>query len=901
MNQPLWHNIDAAEAVRRLGSDPSKGISGQEALRRLEQYGQNVLKEKKGRCAFFIFCGQFNDFIIWVLIAASIISGILKEWVDALAIIVIVMLNAVLGFIQEFRAEKTLKALKKLAIPVSKVVREGLLDILPSSRLVPGDLIEIEAGDSVPADARIIYSTPNFMTQEAALTGESTPVAKTSYALKEKDTVFADRANIIYMGTSAVSGKARAVIVATGMNTELGRIAEMVQEASISQTPLQRKLEKFGQWVVYMCLAVVTLVFILGILRGGEILEMFLTAVSLAVAAIPEGLPAVVTISLALGVQRMVRHHALIRKLHAVETLGCTTVICSDKTGTLTKNEMTVQRAWAGGRTYDVTGAGYASEGGFEIEGNRVNTGKHPLLMKAVTISVLCNAAQIREEAGKYRIVGDPTEGALLVAAAKAGVVKDGLEETHAFIEEIPFDSERKMMTVIRRGDSGKAAYVKGAPEVVLNRCSHIIEEGGSVREMAPSDTEQIIRANDSFASKAMRVLAVAYRPVGEEVSRYDSDAVENGLVFAGLIAMIDPPREEVVDAINKCFRAGIKSIMVTGDHKNTAVAVARQIGIFGEGSIVLGGDELQDKTDEQLAKEVDGIPVYARISAEHKLKIIRALKSRGHIVAMTGDGVNDAPALAEADIGVAMGAGTDVAKEASDMVVTDNNFASIVAAVEEGRGIYENIKKFIHYLLSCNVGEVLVMFFSSFFWLPLPLLPIHLLWVNLITDGFPALALGTDPYSPKIMQLPPRHANEAIVTRKSAYIMLCQGAVIALCTILAFVFVLFIEKGGLPRARTAAFVVLCCSQLFHSFNCRSQSLSLFKIGILTNKRLVLAAFVSLLLQVAVVHLPYFQVVFKTQDLSPLDWLIAAVFSSFTLWAMEIAKSRKIIASWMQQ
>jgi len=889
MERPLWHNIPPEEVVRKLATDPTKGLSQEEAERRLAEYGQNVLREAKGRSALFIFLEQFNDFIIWILIAASLISGILKEWIDALAIVAIVILNAILGFIQEFRAERTIKALKKLATPLSKVIRNGQLDTLPSSALVPGDLIEIEAGDNIPADARIIYHTPNFMTQESTLTGESTPVAKTSYALKEKEAALADRANLLYMGTSAVSGKAKAIVVDTGMNTELGKIAGMIQEKRPPPTPLQRKLEKFGEWIVYMCLGVVTLVFLLGILRGGEILEMFLTAVSLAVAAIPEGLPAVVTISLALGVQRMARRHALIRKLPSVETLGCATVICSDKTGTLTKNEMTVQKIWTGNRLYNVSGIGYTPEGDFETEGRKVNLRDEPLLIKTLKIGLLCNSARLKEESGSYKIIGDPTEGALLVAAAKAGLIKEELEEVYTFIEEIPFDSERKMMTVIRQNGQEKRAYVKGAPDVLLNRCTYI-EETDGVREKNGSDNERIMKASEELASYAMRVLAVATRGVGDEINRYESEVVENKLTFVGLIAMIDPPREEAREAIEVCNRAGIRSVVVTGDHKNTAVAVARELGLYKEGSLALTGEELMRMSDENLIKDVERISVYARVSAEHKLKIIRAFKSQGHIVAMTGDGVNDAPALVEADIGVAMGTGTDVTKEASDMVITDDNFASIVAAVEEGRGIYDNIKKFIHYLLSCNAGEVLVMFLSSLFWLPLPLLPIHILWVNLVTDGLPALALGVEVQATDVMRRPPRSPTEPVITGRRAGIMLGQGAFMALCTLFVFIFVLFIEKGTLMRARTMAFVVLSCSQLFHSYNCRNDTLSLFKIGLFTNKKLIFATLFSLLLQIAVVHLPFLQTIFKTQGLNFFEWLMVIGISSLPLWAMEVVK-----------
>jgi Ca2+-transporting ATPase len=750
--------------------------------------------------------------------------------------------------------------------------------------------VELEAGDNVPADCRISWATSNFATLEASLTGESTPVIKTTMALDEKEAPLADRANMVYMGTSVSSGKARALIVDTGMNTELGHIAGMVQNIESEATPLQKKLEEFGKWIVYLCFALVALVFVLGLVRGGKLLDMFLTSVSLAVAAIPEGLPAVVTIALALGVQRMVKRHALIRKLPSVETLGCATVICSDKTGTLTKNEMTVQAIYADGTIYKVTGIGYSPKGEFQVNGKAVTPKDHPGLYKSLECGVLCNGAELREVDGIYRIVGDPTEGALITVAAKSGILKHELEETAKFIEEIPFDSERKKMTTLCSIKELTVAFVKGAPDVLLKNCA-MIEEKGSVRPITASDIERIIKVNDELAGQAMRVLAVAYRSIDKMPDKIESQAIEKDLTFTGLMAMIDPPREEVKLAMKECKEAGIKTVMITGDHKNTAVAIAKNLGFFNDDSMALSGEELDKLSDEDLGKIVKNTPVYARVSPEHKLRIVKAWRKLGEVVAMTGDGVNDAPAVKEADIGVAMGiTGTDVTKEVSDMVITDDNFASIVAAVEEGRGIYDNIKKFIHYLLSCNAGEILVMLGSTLAGLPVPLLPIHILWVNLVTDGFPALALGIDPVDPGIMKRPPRKKDEGVVTKQRAILMLVQGGFIAICSLLAFCLVLFVENEGLARARTAAFIVLAVSQLFHSFNCRSMTESIFKLGIFTNIKLVYAAIFSFSLQMIVVYVPFLQKIFKTEALGLFDWVMVITISSFPLWAMEIVK-----------
>ncbi len=931
MRQP-WHE-SSDELAQSLKTHAGNGLSAAEAEARLAQYGPNQLREKRGRSPLTIFLDQFRNFMVWVLVGAAVVSGFMGEWVDTLAIVAIVVLNAVLGFVQEFRAEKSLAALKKLSSPQCKVIRDGNRTIVPSEHLVPGDLVELEAGDHVPADSRLVWITSNFGSQEASLTGESTPVLKTVAALDSQEVPLADRVNMVYMGTSIVSGRGRAVVVQTGMTTELGKIAGMIQEIEQDDTPLQRKLEEFGKWLVYLCGVLVVLVFILGIWRGAQaeghmsrrlFVDMFMTSISLAVAAIPEGLPAVVTIALALGVQRMVKRNALVRKLPSVETLGCATVICSDKTGTLTRNEMTVQAVYAEGRIFQVTGIGYGPQGQFLLDSKTIKPGDHPRLMEVLRCSVLCNGAQLSQADGVYKVLGDPTEGALLTAAAKADLYKDDLEKASPFIEEIPFDSDRKMMTVIRQHEGRTTAFVKGAPDILLSHCT-LIDGPGGRRPLSEQDRAAILKANNDLADQAMRVLAVADREIEGRPERYEAQHIEKDLVFLGLAAMIDPPREEVKRAMAQCQNAGIRTVMITGDHKKTAVAIAKQLGFFREDSLALTGEELDGWSDAKLAEQIERVPVYARVSPEHKLRIVRAWRKKGHVVAMTGDGVNDAPAVKEADIGVAMGiTGTDVTKEVSDMVVTDDNFASIVAAVEEGRGIYDNIQKFVHYLLSCNAGEILVMFLSSIIGMPVPLLPIQILWVNLVTDGLPALALGVDPIDKDIMRRKPRNVTERVITADRVRLVLGQGLVISLCSLAAFSFIYYLENRTgvgevlaavvgldfarlgeiftvpeamreelLGKARTVAFIVLAFCQDFHSYNCRSQTRSLFSLGVFSNKKLIGATMVSMTLNGLAIYCPFFQKFLKTQPLTAIELMIVIGFASMPLWVMELVKLRR--------
>lgn len=901
-----WHSVPVDALTKELRTNLDAGLAADEAGRRQQSEGFNELPEAPPPSLLKLFLSQFTSVIVWVLIGAAVVSGLLEDWLDTAAILAIVLLNGLLGFVQEFRAERSLAALRKMSVAMARVFRDGVLRSIPARELVPGDLILLEAGDRIPADGRLVYAT-NFQTQEASLTGESTPVQKGVALLQRADLPLADRANMAFMGTIAVSGKARALVVATALQTELGRIATMIQtatEAEREETPLQRRLEQFGYTLLWLALAVVTLVFALGYLRGEPLVAMFLTSVSLAVAAVPEGLPAVVTITLALGVTRMVKRHALIRKLPAVETLGSATVICTDKTGTLTKNEMTVTKLFVGDRAFEVTGEGYEPAGEIrEVNGqwSMANWGTslqtppsnlQPGLHELLTAAVLCNDATLREENGTWQVIGDPTEGALLVAAAKVALTKEDLERNAPFEEEIPFDGERKMMTIIRRTAEGNMAYVKGAPDVLLSRCTHFLTLDGLIEPLRDQRRRAFLHTNASLAREALRVLAVAYRRVDDHHTNLSADAVERELVFLGLFAMKDPLRPEAVEAVRLCRKAGISTVMITGDHKETAVAIARELGLHDGDGTALSGAEINNLTDEQLAQSVERVSVYARVSAEHKLRIVQAWKRRGAIVAMTGDGVNDAPAIKAADIGVAMGlVGTDVTKEASDMVVTDDNFASIAAAVEEGRGVFDNIRKTIHFLLSCNTSEVLVMLFATLLGLPLPLLPIQILWMNLVTDGIPALALAVDPKAQDLMKRPPRRPDARLLDSGRLLAIGGEGLMLGLIALGAFSYSLFRLHQTLDQARTVAFTVMVVVQLVHAFNCRSERWSLFQLGVGTNHALVWAFLLSLAVQVAVLTVPAAAPVFKVVPLPIEDWALMGALGLLPLFAIEMIKT----------
>ncbi|TAJ10538.1 MAG: cation-translocating P-type ATPase [Nitrospirae bacterium] len=903
-----WHTFRPEALAQELRSSVHAGLTEEEACLRLSQHGLNELPEAPPVSPFTLFFAQFSNLIIWVLIGAAILSGLLQEWVDAAAILAIVFLNAILGFAQEYKAERSLAALKRLSVATARVIRGGTLRSIHARELVPGDLIQVEAGDHVPSDTRLVYAT-GLRAQEAALTGESTPVDKSAEALPDATAALADRRNLLFLGTDIIAGKGLALVVSTGLRTELGRIASMIQKAGGEGTPLQRRLEQLGHQLLYLSLSIVTVVFLLGLLRGEPLIGMFLTAVSLAVAAIPEGLPAIVTMTLALGVTRMVKRHVLIRRLPAVETLGSTTVICTDKTGTLTKNEMTVTRLYAGGRIFEVTGEGYAPIGEVvgmvkaEVEVKETQEasvlpqprpqpepGSSNALRELLTAAVLCNGATLREERSVWQIVGDPTEGALLVAAAKGRLFKDQLEADHSFLGEAPFDPERKMMTVVRKTAQGVAAYVKGAPDLLLQRCTRRMTADGRVEPLSASDKQQIMAMNSAFAQDALRVLGLAERPLEQKPDAYRASDIEQDLIFLGLVAMKDPLRPEALVAVNACREAGIRTVMITGDHRDTAAAIAGELGLLDGGDTISGAD-LDRLSDEELGRQVERFSVYARVSAEHKLRIVRAWKARGAIVAMTGDGVNDAPAVKEADIGIAMGlTGTDVTKEASAMVVTDDNFASIAAAVEEGRGIYDNIQKSVHYLLSCNIGEVLVMLLATLIGLPLPLLPVQILWINLVTDGLPALALAVDPADPDLMRRPPRRPDRRFISKERIIFLFVQGLFMALVTTAAFAYCLYGMDQDLDRARTLTFTILVMVQLFHAFNCRSDRHSLFTIGWLTNKPLLWAAASSAALQAVILLTPWTRDLFKVAPFDPEHWLLALGLGLTPLTAMELWK-----------
>jgi len=893
----MWHHFSSEMLAKELQTTIDRGLSEVEARQRLQREGFNELPETPPTSLLRLFLSQFTSVIVWVLIGAAVISGLLQDWLDAAAIVAIVFLNGLLGFVQEFRAEQSLSALRKMSVAMARVVRDHLVRSIPAREVVPGDLILLEAGDRIPADARLIYET-NFQSQEASLTGESTPVHKTAAALDRADVPLADRTNMVFMGTTAVSGKARALVVSTALHTELGRIASMIQQASEAEraeTPLQKRLEQFGYTLLWLALAVVAVVFVLGYWRGEPLLAMFLTSVSLAVAAVPEGLPAVVTITLAVGVTAMAKRHALIRKLPAVETLGSATVICTDKTGTLTKNEMTVTKLFAGDGAFDVTGEGYEPIGTIREalgEGREARRESLPEgLRRLLTTAVLCNGATLREENGAWQVVGDPTEGALLVVAEKVALRKEELEQTAPFEDEIPFDAERKMMTVLRGTSEGSMAYIKGAPDILLARCTYRMTLDGVIEPLSDQERQTIVDRNASLAQQALRVLAVAQRRMGDRGSTRADASVEQELVFLGLFAMKDPLRPEAMEAVRLCRVAGIKTVMITGDHKETAIAIARELGLYDDGT-ALAGSEINHLTDEQLAESVERITVYARVSAEHKLRIVQAWKRRGAIVAMTGDGVNDAPAIKAADIGVAMGlAGTDVTKEASDMVVTDDNFASIAAAVEEGRGVFDNIRKTVHFLLSCNVSEVLVMLFATLLGFPLPLLPIQILWMNLVTDGIPALALAVDPKAPDLMKRSPRRPEARLLDGERLLEIGGEGLILGIIALGAFSYSLYGLHQDLDQARTVAFTVMVLAQLVHSFNCRSERLSLFQLGVGTNRALLLAFLLSLGMQVAVLTAPGAAAIFKVAPLPIEDWVLMGVAGALPFVLMELRKA----------
>jgi Ca2+-transporting ATPase len=892
MAQTTWYAMPVEEVLKQLDSS-AKGLSSAEAARRIEKYGPNTLKEEKKISPWQIFFGQFKNFLIILLIVATVISLFLGETLDAIVIFAIVVASALLGFYQEFRAEKAMEALKAMSSPTATVIRDGEEIEIPSADVVPGDIMLLTAGDRIPADGRLIEAI-NTRIDEASLTGESSAVSKNAHAVHPEDTSIGDRKNMVFAATIMTYGRGRSVVTGTGMETEFGRIAKMLQEVEEEPSPLAVKMDYIGKRLGIACLVVSAVVMGLGIFRGNPVLEMFIWAVSLAIAAVPEALAAVVTGALAIGVQRAAKRNAIVRRLPAVETLGCTTVICSDKTGTLTKNEMTIRQFYTGGRLIEVSGVGFEPAGAFTVDSRPLDPSADPTLKRMLMSGILCNDANLVQKDGAWRIKGDPTEGAFVVAAAKAKHDISDLRKCWPRIGEIPFESERKRMSTVHQPSEGAEPFacVKGAPELILERCTHW-EKNGQREALTEEMRLQILDANDRMAKSALRVLGLACRSVLNPSPTYTPDTLETDLTFLGLAGMIDPPREEVKKAIRDCHASGIRTVMVTGDHKLTAAAIARELGILGgEGQRefkALEGRELDKMSEEQLAAMVEDVAVYARVSPEHKMKIVGAWKSRKHVVAMTGDGVNDAPALKRADIGIAMGiTGTDVTREASDMVLMDDNFATIVAAVEEGRIIYDNIKKYLTFLLSCNVAEILILGIAGMIGWAMPLIALQILWVNLTTDGLPALALGVEPAEPDLMGRPPRDPDEPVFSGSVLWALSAMSVLIFIG--LMPIFYWYWQNEGLEKAQTMALATLVVYELFYAFNCRSLHYTLPKLGLFTNKWLLPAVLSSGLLLLAVIYIPSWGMAFHTVPLDLWDWDVIFIAAGASFLLVEFGK-----------
>ena len=890
MNQEKWFSKSGEDVAKFFETDMIKGLSAEQVEEKRSVYGTNEIVSKNKKSIAKMILEQFQDFMIIILIIAAVISGIVGQsngegFTDSIIILVIVILNAVIGVIQELKAQKSLESLKNLSAPHSKVIRDGKLQDLESKYLVPGDIVVLETGDYVPADLRLIEAV-NLKTQEAALTGESLPVEKTTEKIDKEDIGIGDRLNQAFSSSLVTYGRGKGIVVSIGMQTEVGKIATMLDSVDDSETPLSRRLEALGKTLGIAALVICLVIFAVGsFVHGREIFEMFMTAVSLAVAAIPEGLPAISTIVLSIGVQRMVKRNAIIRTLPSVETLGSATVICSDKTGTLTQNKMTVEKIF------------YNNEI-FGVEEKKYNVDDHlRLLMNSM---ILCNDTKVTKDGEEFKLAGDPTETALVDLGIKLNMLKTTMDDENPRVEEIPFDSERKLMSTVNNTNQGLFVYTKGGVDEILSKCSKIYLDN---QEMALSaeNINYIKQVNEEMAKGALRVLAMAYKRVDKVPTRNEMNNLESELVYIGMVGMIDPARPEAKEAVEKCKTAGIKPVMITGDHKVTAMAIAKDIGILENESEAITGSELEKMPQEELEKNVKNYSVYARVSPEHKVRIVKAWQSQGEVVAMTGDGVNDAPALKTADIGAAMGiVGTDVAKEAADVVLTDDNFATIVSAVEEGRRIYDNILKAVQYLLSSNIGEIIVLFVATMFgWLAEPLLPIHILWINLVTDSLPALALSVDPAEKDIMKRKARK-DKNIFSKGMTFRVIYQGIMVGVLTLLAFCIGCRFDFASLANpevamtAQTMAFAVLAMSELVHAYNVRSNKESIFKIKLKTNMVLVLATLVSLLLMVVVLGVPVLQGMFEVTELSITNWVWVILLSLAPLTIVEILKLFKI-------
>ncbi len=856
----VWHSLRSQEVLNELQTNVTTGLSAQEGEARLAKYGPNELEAAKKESTLMKFLAQMKDPMIIVLLIAAVLSFVssgFTDWIEPVIILVIVIINAVISVSQEENAEKALEALRKMSAPLAKVIRDGEVVRLETNKLVPGDIIILEAGDLVPADARILECA-NLKADEAAMTGESVPVTKQTIESLPEETGLGDRKNMVISSTVITNGRATCVVTSTGMDTEVGHIAKMLTAEEEGETPLQKKMAEISKTLSIICLAVCAVMFVVGLLYGRPLMEIFMSAVSLAVAAIPEGLAAVVTIVLALGVQRMVKRNAIVKKLPAVETLGCASVICSDKTGTLTQNKMTVVEVWT---PADVDRA------------------------TALTVAALCNDTILTYENGEPKTAGDPTETAFVDAAVKEGLDKNQIEAEMPRVAELPFDSERKLMSTVHPMNGKFRVMVKGAPDVLLGRCIITAEEAKAVTT-----------ANEEMAARALRVLGSAYKDMDEIPAELTTETLESGLTFAGLIGMIDPPRLEVKDAVAECYAAGIRPVMITGDHKLTAVAIARELDIFRDGDLAITGADLDAMSQEELQENVERYAVYARVSPEHKMRIVQAWQAKGHVVAMTGDGVNDAPALKVADIGCAMGiTGTDVAKGAADMILTDDNFSTIVHAVEEGRGIYSNIKKSIQFLLSCNIGEIITIFLATVLnFHQMPLVAIQLLWLNLVTDSLPALALGMEPVEKGVMKQKPRDPNVSIFANGFAVSMVFYGVLVAVVTLVAYwlgEYVLSDPALADKTACTMAFATLVFCELTRAFAVRSEKQSIFKIGLFSNKTMNIAFLIGLVLQLAVLLIPPFQTIFEVTSLTGIEWVVVVVLALIPLAVSEITKA----------
>jgi Ca2+-transporting ATPase len=888
-----WYKKSHEELFKELNTDIDKGISQDEAKERLEKYGPNELKEEAKKSFLSKLLDQFKDVLVLILIGAAIVSAFVGETVDAIVIIAIVIVNALLGLYQEGKAEKSLEALKKMSAPNAKVIRNGLETVVPSNTVVPGDIVILETGDIIPADLRLVESS-NLKIEEASLTGESVPVEKDASITFDEEVALGDRINMAFSSTIVSYGRGKGIVTGTGHDTEIGKIATMIQTYENEATPLQRKLNQLGKVLGIVVLVVCGLVFALGAFQGRDMLEMFMTAISLAVAAIPEGLTAIVTIVLALGMNRMVERNAIVKKLLSVETLGTTTYICSDKTGTLTQNEMTVVKAYTDNKIIEVSGIGYEPAGAFTQDGNQLsNPTESNNINTLLSIGILCSDAKLIKEENQYKILGDPTEGALVTLAGKAGITKEDINNKYPRIEEIPFDSDRKLMTTFHENFiSGKiVSFTKGAPDILISRSTSILIDGKIV-PFTEDLKKKVLDVNSQFAKEALRVLSMAFRQYDSLPTEITSESIENDMVFVGLVGMIDPPREEAKEAISKCKHAGIHTVMITGDYKDTAFAIAKQLGMAEHEDQAMMGQELDSLSNEELKEVVKYKRVYARVSPEHKVRIVEALKANGEIAAMTGDGVNDALALKKADIGISMGiTGTDVAKNTAEVILTDDNFASIVAAVEEGRIIYSNIKKFVYFLLSCNIGEVLIVFLSILLNYDVPLLPIQLLWLNLVTDSFPALALGMEKGDAEIMNIPPRAPNEPILDKVTVKSLIVQSIAISVAVLGSYIWGMnTYGTVDLTYARTITFATLITAELLRAYSSRSLTHSVFRIGFFSNSTMTKATVLAFGLLLIVLYVPFLQPIFNTFALGISDWGMVALFAIIPFIAAELYK-----------